>query len=79
MVWGAHSWAFLCTNEGVLAWEQGMVGAERTGAAVGAGQACVRFEHPAMVQELANMEPVGGEGERVFFFFFFSDRGWDGE
>lgn len=38
-----------------------MVSAERTGAAVGADQACVRLDHPTMLQELANMEAVGGE------------------
>ena len=64
---GGDRWAFLCTNEGILAWEQGMVSAERTGAAVGADQACVRLDHPTMMEELANMEPAGGEreGERV--------------
>eukprot|EP00752_Nemacystus_decipiens_P010372 g9242.t1 len=55
----SHGWAFLCTNEGILAWEQGMVNAERTGAAVGADQTYVRLDHPTMVQELANMEPLG--------------------
>lgn len=58
---GGCSWAFLCADGGVLAWEQGMVSAERTGAAVGADQACVRFEHPAMFQELSAMEPQEGE------------------
>lgn len=48
-----------------------MVSAERTGAAVGADQACVRFEHPTMMQELANVEPLGGEREGWF------DREWE--
>ncbi|CAN0466521.1 unnamed protein product, partial [Ectocarpus sp. 12 AP-2014] len=55
----SHGWAFICTDTGVLAWEQGMVAAERPGAAVRADQACLRFEHPAMMHELALMAPLG--------------------
>lgn len=48
----------------MLAWEQGMVSAERPAVAASADQACLRFDHPAMVDELAAMEPL--EGERTF-------------
>lgn len=51
----------MCTDKAVLAWEQGMVTAERPGAAVRADQACLRFEHPAMMHELASMAPLGGK------------------
>ncbi|CAB1098719.1 unnamed protein product [Ectocarpus sp. CCAP 1310/34] len=57
----SHGWAFMCTDTGVLAWEQGMVAAERPGAAVRADQVCLRFEHPAMMHELALMAPLGGK------------------
>lgn len=51
----------MCTDTGVLAWEQGMVVAERPGAAIRADQAYLRFEHPAMMHELALMAPLGGK------------------
>ncbi|CAM9379052.1 unnamed protein product [Scytosiphon promiscuus] len=41
-----------------------MVAAERTGAAISADQACLRFEHPCMVRELAEMEQQPLEGGR---------------
>ncbi|CAM9684483.1 unnamed protein product [Ectocarpus sp. 6 AP-2014] len=57
----SQRWAFMCTDTGVLAWEQGMVAAERPGAAVRADEACLQFEHPAMMHELAMMAPLGGK------------------
>lgn len=41
-----------------------MVSAERPAVAASADQACLRFDHPAMVDELAAMEPL--EGEHAF-------------
>lgn len=58
-------WAFLCADGGVLAWEQGMLSAERPAVAASADQACLRFDHPAMVEELAAMEPL--EGKDAFY------------
>lgn len=54
-------WAFLCVDGGILAWEQGMLSAERTGGAVSADQSCLRFDHPSMAAELATMEALEGE------------------
>lgn len=57
-------WAFLSGDKGVLAWEQGMVNAERPGAAASADQACSQFDHRPMIDELATMEPL--EGKHAF-------------
>lgn len=53
-------WAFLFADGAVLAWEQGMVGAERAGPATSAAQSCLRFEHPTMMDELAVVANVEG-------------------
>ncbi|CAM9382742.1 unnamed protein product [Sphacelaria rigidula] len=45
----------------VLAWEQGMVTAERAAAYVGADHNFLRFDHPTMANELAEMEALEGE------------------
>ena len=63
---GRFRWAFLCADGGVLAWEQGMVRAERAGAAVSADQSCLRFDHPTMARELAAMKPLQGVCEREY-------------
>lgn len=53
-------WAFLVADGSVFAWEQGMVVAERAGAATGADQSVLRFDHPTMADELAQMEALEG-------------------
>lgn len=44
-----------------------MVTAERAGAATGADQSFLRFDHPTMVNELMAMEAP--EGEPILLFF----------